>query len=263
VAYSEAYLGESLNDRAYDAAIEGAAALNAVMRQNAALGRLASGSTLIGFGAEVCRVFGEQFDSAAQFTFNLTGGNAPETIKPLDYFAGRVVDMLIQKLVEFGPGTGIDETTRARDLQLTRVRLAEMRTRRMRDFTHGMLGDDRMKKDGVLSIINNQTNSPGAIQQLGVGNFSQQAFTQQHQPLVAAIDAALASAEFAKLTESRKQGFKDIADVVKEEATKPTPDASKLKRWTDRLITMGTEVGMRVAVSEIGQILARIFNGIT
>jgi len=42
VAYSEAYLGESLNDRAYDAATEGAAALNAVMRQNAALGRLAS-----------------------------------------------------------------------------------------------------------------------------------------------------------------------------------------------------------------------------
>ena len=34
----------------------------------------------------------------------------------------------------------------------------------MRDFTHGMLGDERMKKDGVVNIINNQTNSPGAIQ---------------------------------------------------------------------------------------------------
>ena len=47
--------------------------------------------------------------------------------------------------------------------------------------------------------------------------------------------------------------------MVKDEASKPTPDASKLKRWSDRLISMGTEVGMRVAVSEIGQILARIF----
>jgi hypothetical protein len=259
VTYSEAYLGESLNDRAYDAVIECGAALNAVMRQNAALGRLASGSTLIGLGTEVCRVYGEQFDSAAKFVFSLTGGNAPETIKPLDYFAGRVADMLIQKLVEVGPSTGIDEPTRARDIQLTRVRLAAMRTRRMRDFTNGMIGDERMKKQDVVSIINNQTNSPGAIQQSGVGNFSQQAFTQQHQPLVAAIDAALASAEFANLQESQKQGFKDIADVVKEEASKPNPDAGKLKRWSDHLITMGKEIGMRVAVSEIGQILARIF----
>ena len=39
MTYSEAYLGESLNNRAYEAAVEGAAALNAVMRQNAALGR--------------------------------------------------------------------------------------------------------------------------------------------------------------------------------------------------------------------------------
>jgi hypothetical protein len=263
VTYSEAYLGQSLNDRAYDAAREGAAALNAVMRQNAALRRLASGNTLIGFGNEVCRVFGEQFDSAAKFTFSVTGGNAPETIKPLDYFAGRVVEMLCQKLVESGPQTGLDERTWARELNLTRVRLGELRTRRMRDFTHGMLGDERLKKDGVVSIINNQTNSPGAIQQSGVGNFSQRAFSQHHQPLVAAIDAALASAEFANLVDNQKQGFRDIADVVKEEASKPTPDASKLKRWSDRLISMGTEVGMRVAVSEIGQILGRIFSGIT
>jgi hypothetical protein len=259
VAYSEAYLGESLNDRAYDAVKAGEAALNAIMRQNAAAGRLASGATLIAFGNEVSRIFGEEFDSAAQFTFNLTGGHAPEAIKPLDYFAGRVVDMLVQKLVEFGLRTGIDGPTWGRELNNIRVRLGELRTRRMRDFTHGIMGNERMKKDGVVNIVNNQTNSPGAIQQSGVGNFSQQAFTQQHQPLIAAIDAALASAEYANLAETQKQGFKDIADVVKEEASKPVPNASKLKRWSDRLISIGTEIGMRVAVSEIGQILARIF----
>lgn len=260
MAYSEAYLGESLNDRACDAVKAGEAALNAIMRQHAAAGRLASGATLIAFGKEVNRIFGEHFDSAAQFTFNLTGDHAPEAIKPLDYFAGRVVEMLNQKLVEFGPRTGIDGPTWGRELNNIRVRLGELRTRRMRDFTHGMMGNERMKKDGVVSIINNQTHSPGAIQQSGVGNFSQQAFSQHHQPLVAAIDAALASADFAKLGDSQKQGFKDIADVVKEEASKPNPDASKLKRWSDRLISMGTEIGMRVAVSEIGQILARIFS---
>src|SRR5205823_6893210 len=98
---------------------------------------------------------------------------------------------------EFGPRTGIGGPTWGTEMNKIRDRLSELRTRRMRDFTNGMMGNERMKKDGVVSIINNQTNSPGAIQQSGVGNFSQQAFTQQHQPLIAAIDAALASAEFA------------------------------------------------------------------
>jgi hypothetical protein len=235
VAYDEAYLGGSLNDRAYDAAKAGDAALNAIMRQHAAAGRLVSGATLHAFGNEMGRIFGEEFDKAAQFVFNLTGGNAPEVIGPLDYFAGRVVDMLVDKLVICGRGTGIDEPTVAREINNIRVSLGELRTRRTRDFTHGMMGNERMKKDQVVSIINNQTNSPGAVQQSGIGNFSQSAFTQQHQPLVAAIDAALASAEFANLAENQKQGFRDIADVVKEEASKSVPDASKLKRWSDRL----------------------------
>jgi hypothetical protein len=259
VAYDEAYLGGSLNDRAYDAATAGDAALNGIMRQHAAAGRLASGATLTMFGNEMGRIFGEEFDKAAQFVFNLTGGNAPEAIRPLDYFAGRVVDMLLEKLIMCGRRTGIDEPTVAREINDIRVRLGELRTRRMRDFTHGMMGNERMKKDQVVSIINNQNNSPGAIQQTGIGNFSQTAFTQQHQPLIAAIDAALASAEFANLADNQKQGFRDIAEVVKDEASKPVPDASKLKRRSDRLISMGTEVGMRLAVSEIGQILARIF----
>lgn len=259
MAYDEAYLGANLNDRAYDAAKAGGTALNATMRQHAAAGRLASGATLIAFGNETGRIFGEEFDKAAQFVFNLTGGNAPEVIGPLDYFAGRVVDMLLEQLVTCGMRTGLDEPTVAREINNIRIRLGELRTRRIRDFTHGMMGNERMKKDQVVSIINNQTNSPGAIQQSGIGLFSQSAFTQQHRPLVAAIDAALASAEFANLGDIQKQGFRDIADVVKEEASKPVPDATKLKRWSDRLISMGSEIGMRVAVSEIGHILVRIF----
>jgi hypothetical protein len=54
-----------------------------------------------------------------------------------------------------------------------------------------------------LLIINSQTNSPGAVQQVGVGNFSQTAFVQNHQPLIAAIDAALVSAEFEGVQKTR------------------------------------------------------------
>jgi hypothetical protein len=37
-----------------------------------------------------------------------------------------------------------------------------------------MMGSERLKKDSVVSIINSQTNSSGAVQQVSVSNFSQQ-----------------------------------------------------------------------------------------
>jgi hypothetical protein len=46
-----------------------------------------------------------------------------------------------------------------------------------------MLGSERLKKDSVESIIYSQTNSPGAVQQVSVSNFSQQAYVQQQRPL--------------------------------------------------------------------------------
>jgi hypothetical protein len=150
VSYDEAYLGASLNDRTYDAAKAGDAALNAIKRQNAAAGRLASGTTLHMFGNEARKVFGEEFDKAAQFVFNLTGGNAPEVIGPLDYFASRVVDLLMQKLVLCGTRTGIAEATVAGEINNILVSLNEMRTRRVRDFTHGIMGNERMKKDPII-----------------------------------------------------------------------------------------------------------------
>jgi hypothetical protein len=80
--------------------------------------------------------------------------------------------------------------------------LTAMREKRdwlLDDFQHGMMGSERLKKDPVVSIVSNQTNSPGSVQQIGVGDFSQNAFVQNHQPLVDAINKALASSEYAKL----------------------------------------------------------------
>jgi hypothetical protein len=72
-----------------------------------------------------------------------------------------------------------------------------------------MMGDERMKKDRIMNIINNQTNSPDAIQQTGAGNFSQQAFTEQNQPMIAAIDAALArrSLQTSRTARAGLQGY--------------------------------------------------------
>jgi hypothetical protein len=72
------------------------------------------------------------------------------------------------------------------------------------------------------------------------------------------IDRALASQEFQQLEPAQKEGFRDIAEVVKEEAAKPSPDPVKLKCWSERLVGLAREIGMRVAVSEIGQAIAHI-----
>src|SRR2546430_201171 len=54
--------------------------------------------------------------------------------------------------------------------------LLEFRSRKR--FQNRMMGSERL-----VSIINSQTNSPGAVQQVSVGNFSQQADVQQQEPL--------------------------------------------------------------------------------
>lgn len=154
---------------------------------------------------------------------------------------------------------GLQEHDVAPHVADIRVLLNRRKEQLIDDFRFGMLGNVRMKDDPLVSIINSQTNSPGATQQVGVGTFSQSAFIQQHEPLIAAIDAAIVSPEFANLNESDKQGFCDVADIVKEEARKETPDVGKLKRWADRLVSVGNELGMRIAVNEIVQVLAKIF----
>lgn len=95
--------------------------------------------------------------------------------------------------------------------------------------------------------------------EIGLGTFSQTAFTQQQHQLVAAIDHALNSQEFAALTPEQQQGFQDIADVVKAEASSAKPDIGKLQRWGKTLVTFATDVGMKLASSTIAQILAKIF----
>ena len=83
-----------------------------------------------------------------------------------------------------------------------------------------MKGSERLKKDPAVSIVSNQTNSPGAVQPIGVGDFSQEAFVQNHQPLVDAINKALTSPEYESLRPEQKEALKDLADTLLDEVKK-------------------------------------------
>jgi sigma-70-like protein len=183
------------------------------------------------------------------------------SLAPMQFCVVRMAEMINAHVVTYSTRLGIQQHTTAGQVHKIRQAIEERKTRLLDDFAHGMMGSNRMKKDPVISVVNTQTNSPGAIQQTGFGNFSQAAFTQQHQPLVAAIDRAIRSPEFAALQPAQKDAFRDIADTLKDEAAKQTPDAGKLKRWGSRLVELGRELGLRVATSEITTVLQNIFGG--
>jgi hypothetical protein len=71
----------------------------------------------------------------------------------------------------------------------------------------------------------------------------------------------LASTEFTQLNQDQKDAFSDTAVVVKEEASKSTPDVGKLKRWGTRLVDLSKDIGMKVAAGEIVHLLNSMFGG--
>jgi hypothetical protein len=101
------------------------------------------------------------------------------------------------------------------------------------DFHHGMVGEERLKEDPVVSIVNNVTNSPGVVVQNAVGQNNAQSV--QQQSLLGAIDSLVTSSEFNALGEQDRTAVQDVADVVRDEIKKPNADASKVARWGQRL----------------------------
>jgi hypothetical protein len=254
------YLGRSLNTRSYAAAEAFGIAKSTIMATAAAHGALGSGRTLLQFQEKALSIFTEKANGAAQFTYNLTETNDGEVAKQLDYCMSRMVEMISASVSEGSGRLGIGGAIPATQANKTKDLLVEKKNQLMDDFTHGMMGSEKLKKDPLLNVINHQTNSPGAIQQVGIGdNFSQTAFTQNHNELVTAIDRALVSTEFTQLKQDQKDAFTDTAVVVKEEASKPTPDVGKLKRWGGRLVDLSKDIGMKVAAAEIVHLLGKMF----
>jgi hypothetical protein len=233
--------------------------LETIMRKNDAVGRLASGATLRMFTDECLGTFEVAFADAIKLSFGVSGGPDKKLIDELQLCGLQMIAVIMQSVTERSARLGISGSTIIDGhLATMRHRLEVLRFRITDDFTHGMQGSERLKKDPVVSIV--QSNSPGALQQVGIGDqFSQTAFVKNHHELINAIDRALSSDEFAALSKEQKDAFSDIAAVVKEEAAKGEPDKGKLERWGGRLVSLAKELGMNVAAGEIVEWLGKIF----
>jgi len=123
------------------------------------------------------------------------------------------------------------------------------------DFQHGMAGDVPLKRDPLVSVISNITNSPNAIAQTAVGDHNQQSVQQQVSAIWQAIDDMLASDEFKRLDGDRRDAVQDTADAMRDEIAKPSADMSKVRRWANRLLELVREFGMHVAATALAKVV--------
>jgi hypothetical protein len=253
------HLRKSLDFRANELSKEWRRTIESIMRSNAAQGRLASGATVIGFQEEAKKAFDACLANAAKFAFNLTGSKDEEVIQILDRFSEQVRTSIVLGMLDGAKRLNFLDQVADAMLQDGTSYLRYKQKQFLEDYRYGMVGSDKLKKDPVVSIVSNQTNSPGAVQQVGVGDFSQKALVQNYQPLVDAINKALASPEFAKLEPRQRDGFEDVADTLLDEARKKTPHPGKLKRWGTRLGELALQLGMKVAGDEIIHVIGKIF----
>jgi hypothetical protein len=262
MAYDSNYLGQNLTERTRKATHDFAVEMTQIASKMAGNGTLNSSMTFVQYWQAGLRILDREANEACKFVYNLTEEHTGDPYKQAEFCVGRMCENIILAVSEKAGHAGKLGGGYGDIVSRMRVEMEAKRDNLLADFKNGMLGSERLKKDPLLNVINNQTNSPGAIQQVGIGdNFSQSAFTQHHQELVKAIDRALASIEFIQLNQEQKDAFSDTAMVVKEEVSKPTPDVGKLKRWGGRLVELSKDIGMKVASGEIVHLLNSMFGG--
>ena len=247
------YLGRNLNDRARHAAELFGAEVAKQLAQ-AGVNGVNSSRTYLRISAVGQKILEREVNDAIQFAYNYTGQNDGQVYEQVAYCAKQMVDKImgLARLRNTPVGGEI--------INKMEVALGERKDSLLDNFKHGMMGSERLKKDAVINVM--QSNSPGAVLQVGTGNFNQSAYNQHHQSLVQEIDKALTSSGFSALKQEDRVSVRDIAEVVKEEAKKTEPDVGKLQRWGGRLVKITEDVGLKVVSSTIAGLLLKMYTGV-
>jgi hypothetical protein len=247
------YLERALG-RMTDQAIESAKLAVAKVRREATLtNNLNSSRVYLEYNNEMISVFKDVLRTMAAFAYNATGGHSPETAACLEKSGEHFVSEMTQWAATnasnaraFGPQDPLlDNLTNS---------LNEAKDAAVDDFIHGMLGGTPLKKDPLVNVVSNITNSPGAVQQTALGNHNRQSVQQQSATVLRAIDDLLASEEFKNLGDQERTRVQDVADVLRDEMAKPGADPSKVRRWAQTLFGLAKEFGMHIAAAAFAKV---------
>lgn len=257
------YVKRALDRLAEKARENAAAEIHRIHRENTAVGRLESGVTLIQSNEAMLALMKTSLNEGISLIFNAFEKVTSEGVALLQQFSSALAKALAAPVWQWAK---IEDQTATIKLKMAKeldVRLAEVCAAAIDDFEHGItMGGLRLKKDPAVNIVNSMVNSPGAVQQAGIGDgFSQTALIDQSNNLVRAIDHLLTSAEFQKLDQEKQDEIADVAHSLKQEATSDNPDPGRLKRWGVKLSGLTKAFGLHVAAAGVWHALGAIFSG--
>jgi hypothetical protein len=258
---SPAYVSRALERLVEKARENASAAISRIHATNAAAGRLESGITLIQSNDAMLALMKTSIDEGILLVFNAFEKVTVEGATLLQQFSAALAKVLAAPVWNWVNVGGLSTNIKLKMAKELDVRLTEVSAAAIDDFEHGMMGGARLKKEHVVSIVNNMINSPGGVQQAGVGEFSQTAFTNQSNNLIRAIDGLLASAEFQNLDQDKRDAVADVANSLKQEAASKDPDPGRLKRWGLVLSALTKDFGLHVAAAGVWHALGMIFSG--
>ncbi len=259
MSFNVEYLKRNLRrrvERAYPAFVR---SIEAMMAEHAGKGMLASGATVSRFEEISTEALRSWYGDAAVFTYSLTDQHGPEVSEHLNDEARNLIASICIFVRERGMNTGLTPEVFNKQADHFHSLLNRISAEQLDDFEHGILGNTRMKKDPLITMTANQTNSPGSVQQLGVG--STQTVNVGYQSLVSAIDSIVGSEEYNSLAPGARAEFHAIADFIKAEAGKTPPDEGRLKRLGSKLLAFTEELAMKAASSTLAAVLTKLFVG--
>jgi hypothetical protein len=249
----DGYLGRRLERIRMDALREAQKAVNRV--QSEASGRGVHGSAVHRQCERVVtEVLTKALQSMAKIAFSISGSTSDAAAHQLEQ-AGRELANSAEWLQGLFKNQGMPGGPPRGMLPALGAALHDKVQHAVDDFRHGMAGEEKLKQDPVVSIVNTVTNSPGTVLQNAVGANNQQ--SAQQQSLLGALDKLVTSDEFEQLREQDRLAVQDVVDTLRDEIKKPNADVSKAARWGQRLIELTQQLGLQVAAAG----LAKVFFG--
>lgn len=225
---------------------------NQIMIENSRHGRLESSTTLIQFKREAERVVREAGQKMVRRAADTEGASASGMVRAhLMRCLDAISDVLAERYRKATWGQGLEQRLGNEFLETSQKEIDAI----IDDFEHGFLSGEKLASDPVISIVSQITNSPGAVQQSGIGNVQTGIDSSAAADLRAELESFLRSQELQRLDAVERAAAKDLAETLRDELCKPSPDPGKVARWGKRLLAFAEKVGVASAVTGISRLL--------
>jgi hypothetical protein len=201
----------------------------------------------------VTEVMAKALQRMAKIAFSIAGSTSDAAACQLKQAGDQLADGMTEWLQDLFKNQGMPAGPPGGLLPALAAALHNEVQHAVDDFRHGMAGEEKLKQDPLVSIVNTVTNSPGTVLQNAVGANNQQ--SAQQRSLLSALDGLTSSEQFKALREQDRLAVQDLVDTLRDEIKKPDPDSPKIARWGRRLIELTQQLGLDVAAAAIAKFL--------